>query len=283
MFQRDRSLPRPIVIVATERTGTNYLCALLNQHPQIAAYYEIFSNVAVMMSDAQVKTLCKIQGWSFANRSDPKLIKQFEASHVQIVELIRQELSVRKRICSFKIFQNHLPPKALAQLIVDYEVIIVTRRIIDTYISFVKAVETDDWLKRDTTQIKPTLSIDDFVTWYCERHRYYQTCASQYLAAHHKKVEVLEYEEFTRGTNIENLNFVCQKISAAIGVCLDMFDSEIELKIWKQDQNPSVKSKVSNWSEFEAQLKEKGLLEIAFGRFLDPIQSLYPIDSFQMR
>ncbi|EDX87872.1 hypothetical protein S7335_5585 [Synechococcus sp. PCC 7335] len=270
MSQRNHALARPLVIVATERTGTNYLCALLSQHPQIAAYYEIFSNVAVMMSDAEVETLCKIQSLPFVDRSHPKLIKQFEDNHARIVELIVQRFSAEKKICSFKLFQNHLPPKALNQSIVDYDVIVVTRRIIDTYISFVKAIETDDWLRLDTTQIKPRLHIDDFVAWYCDRYDYYQTCASQYLVTHHKRVEVIEYEEFTCGTNVENLNFVCKKLNAATGIELDAFDSDIELKIRKQDKNQSVKNKISNWPEFEAQLREEGLLEIAFSRFLDP-------------
>lgn len=280
MSQRALTLARPLVIVATERTGTNYLCALLNQHPQIAAYYEVFSNVAVMMTDVEVEALCKIQGWTFINRSASQLIKQFEADPDRIIDLIRQMLSDEKKICSFKVFQDHLPSKALDQLITNYEVVIVTRRIIDTYISFVKATETDNWLKLDTTQIKPTLYIDDFITWYCDRCCYYQTCASQYLATHHRKVEVLEYEKFTCGTNLENLNFVCKKISDITGVYLGALDLDIELKIWKQDKNQSVESKISNWPEFKAQLQEKGLLEIAFGRFLDPIERLCSISSF---
>ncbi len=266
---------KPLVIIASERTGTNYLCALLGHHPQIASYYEIFSNVAVMMTDEEVKALCALQIWPFAHRSDPQLVERFKSSPHQIIKLIGSELSSKEidrekeRILSFKVFQGHLPPKVLAQMIDKYSAIAVTRRVIDTYISFVKATKTSAWLKLDTTQVKPALDIEDFVSWYEQRQTHYKQCANQYLETYHSKIEVLRYEEFTRGSNAENLAFVCEKISAATGVVFNRFSAEFDLKFWKQDRNQSVTDKVANWSEFEKQLQQKGLLEAAFTSFLE--------------
>jgi LPS sulfotransferase NodH len=272
-------LAKPLVILASERTGTNYLCELLSHHPQIAAYYEIFSNVAVMMTDEEVKALCELQKWPFTYRSDPQLVKRFKGNSHQIIKLIGSELSGSKetgkeetgkrKILSFKVFQDHLPHTALAQMIDDYSAIAITRRVIDSYVSFIKATETSAWLKLDTTQVKPTLYIEDFVDWYHQRQTYYKQCADRYLKAHHSKIEVLRYEEFTRGSNSENLAFICQKISAATGIVLDHSSAEFDLKFWKQDKNQSVTEKVANWSEFEEQLQQKGLLEAAFTNFLE--------------
>lgn len=269
MYQHSDRLAKPIVIIASERTGTNYLCALLDHHPQIAAYYEIFSNVAVMMRDEQVKALCALQDWPFHHRGDLELIDRFKSCPDQIIRLIRDSLSGGEKILSFKVFQTHLPHRTLAQMIEDYSAIAVTRRVIDSYISFIKATATDAWLRLDTTRIKPTLNIDDFVRWYSERRAFYELCANQHFKAHQREIEVLRYEEFTRGSNLENLAFSCKKVSAATGVTLSSIHPEFELEFWKQDKNQSVASKVENWSEFEEQLQKKGLLEAAFNSFLD--------------
>ncbi|WP_193856208.1 hypothetical protein [cf. Phormidesmis sp. LEGE 11477] len=262
-------------MIATERTGTNYLCELLGYHPQIAARYEIFSNMGVMMWDEEVETLCKAQNWSFVDRSHPDLIKRFKKRPRRILKLIGRRLPSEKKICSFKVFHDHLPPRQLARLIKDYEVIFVTRRVIDTYVSFVKAMETEEWLRLDTTQIKPALRIDDFIDWYRSRHQYYKGCADRYTRTHHKTVTLLKYEEFTDRSDLENLKSACQKITAATGIDLYIPSQEFELKTWKQDSSQLVVDKVSNWQEFEAQLKERGLLEIAFDYFLGPTESLY--------
>ncbi len=268
-------LAKPLVIIASERTGTNYLCDLLGHHPQIAAYYEIFANVAVMMTDAEVKDLCEVQNWPFTSRSDRTLIARFKSSPDQIIDLIQKHLSAQQKILSFKVFQDHLPIKTLAQLIRDYEAIAVTRRVIDTYISFVKATTKDEWLRLDTTKIKPTLHIEDFIDWYHKRHDYYKLCANQYSKAHHREIKVLRYEEFTHGSNRENLIFVCKQISDSMGVCLDSPDTEFDIGFWKQDKNSSVTDKVENWAEFEKQLRESDLFEVAFDSFLGPVESLY--------
>ncbi|MEM8505993.1 MAG: sulfotransferase domain-containing protein [Cyanobacteria bacterium P01_D01_bin.1] len=261
---------KPLIIIASERTGTNYLCALLTHHPQIAAYYEIFSNVAVMMTDEEVKALCKAQDWPFTDRGDARLVACFKSCPHQIIERIGSGLSAEKKIFSFKVFQGHLPPVVLARMIQEYSAIALTRRIIDSYISFIKATETKAWLKLDTTQVKPTLDINDFVTWYRDRHTYYTLCASQYLKTHQKGIEVLRYEDFIRGSNLENLTFSCEKISAATGIDIGLFNTEFKLEYWKQDKNQSVSDKVTNWPEFEGQLQERGLLEAAFDSFLKP-------------
>ncbi len=268
-------LAKPLVIIASERTGTNYLCNLLSHHPQVAAYYEIFANVAIMMTDAEVKNLCEAQSWPFTSRSDRTLIARFKSSPYRIIELIQNQLLADQKILSFKVFQDHLPIKTLAQLIEDYEAIVVTRRVIDTYVSFVKATTKDEWLRLDTTKIKPTLHIEDFIDWYRKRHDYYKLCANQYLKDHHREIEVLKYEDFTHGSNRENLVFVCKQIGDSIGICLDSPDTELDIEFWKQDKNPSVADKVENWAEFEKQLRKRDLFEVAFDSFLGPIESLY--------
>lgn len=279
MSKPARDLVRPLIIIASERTGSNYLCDLLSHHPQIAAYYEIFANVFVMMTDAEVRTLCKMQNWPFASRDDQELIKRFKERPHQIIELIANRLPVEKKVLSFKVFQNHLPHEALAQMLQDYEAVAVTRRVIDSYISFVKAREKDEWVRSDTTKVQATLHIEGFVSWYQERHDYYKLCANQYLETHGREISVLSYEEFTCGSNLENLIFACEKIADSTDVYLDTYldstDIEFELKFWKQDKNPSVTRKVKNWREFKTRLKERGLLEIAFDSFLGPIESLY--------
>ena len=274
---------KPLVIIASERTGSNYLCALLNHHPQITAYYEIFSNVGIMMTDTEVKALCDRQNWPFTSRYDCELVSRFKGCPAQIIELIKSGLLAKHEVFSFKVFQTHLPPRVLTRLIQDHDAVVVTRRIIDSYISFVKATERDEWLKLDTTQIKPKLHIDDFMDWYGARHVHYKLGADHYLKTHHQGISVLKYEEFTRGSNLENLNFVCEKIADSMGVyldtSLDASDIEFTLRFSRQDKSSSVIDKVENWLEFEQQLKERNLFDLAFDSFLGPIESLYSSSS----
>ena len=260
---------KTLMLVAIERTGSNYLCNLLSRHPQIEARSEIFANVEAMsLTDGEIEALSKMANRSFVNSIDPDLVKYLKTNSKQIVDLIENVLTEDKPIFSFKIFRNHLAFEEMFELIESCEVIFVTRTVIDSYISFIKALKLKTWIGKDMTDFRPEININHFVKWYNQNHRYYQFCARKYRETYRREIHTLRYDQFTQGTDLENLHLVTEKISAVTGIQLALPKSHFKSFFCKQDRNDSVDKKVSNWSEFKKQLQDKGFFEKAFQTFI---------------
>ena len=258
-----------LILIAIGRTGSNYLCNLLGRHPQIEARYEIFANVeATSLTDGEIEALSDMANYTFKSSEDLELIKYLKTNYHQLIQVIKSRLTKEKLIFSFKIFQDHLLPQAMTELIDDSEVIFVTRTVIDTYISKMKALQLETWVQKDTTEFKPAIDANHFVHWYNENCRYYQSCAKKYRDTHHKEIEVLRYEHFTQGNDLENFYLVSDKISTLTGIQFTSPNVNFKSIFCKQDRNESIDKKVANWPEFEKQLKDKGYLDKALGNFL---------------
>ena len=203
-----------LVIIGIERTGTNYLCSLLNQLPQVEARFEIFANVAaISLTPTEVQLISAFANQPFKDKTDPELIRYLKNNVDETLHLIQQKLPNRKQVFSFKIFREHLPQSTMAGLIQSHQTIFVTRTVIDTYISFMKALQAKVWINQNTTRLKPTLKIDHFIYWYRETLKYYRFCTEQYRHYKNENPVILKYDDFTAASNLENLHFVAEKVS----------------------------------------------------------------------
>ena len=257
-----------LVIIGIERTGTNYLCSLLNQLPEVESRFELFANVAaISLKPEEINLMAGLANRPFTDKSDPELIRYLKNNFNTALYHIQKQLSHRK-LFSFKIFREHLPESAMLELIKTNHVIFVTRSAIDTYISFMKALQSGIWINQDTTSLKPNLKIEHFHYWYQKTNQYFQFCAQEYRRWKQDEPVVLRYEDFTRGTNVENLKFVVGKVSQATKLDLVLPNHSFESIFQKQDYSDSISQKVLNWAEFEHQLKEKKLYQNAFKSFL---------------
>lgn len=260
-----------LVIIGIERTGTNYLCSLLNHLPQVESRFELFANVAaISLGPSEIELLSQEANQSFSDKTDPALVQFMKENIPMVLSILRGQLLPKRKVLSFKVFREHLPNSEMIDLVKHHRVIFVTRRVIDTYISFMKALRTEVWINHDTTELKPTLNINHFTYWYKESLEYYTFCASQYLQWKQELPVVLRYGEFTRSSNLENLTLVARRVGLATGVQLEVPDVEFDSVFNRQDRNDTVRQKVANWDEFEQQLKKRNLYRQAFRCFLVP-------------
>ncbi|MGK7909734.1 MAG: hypothetical protein AB4040_21210 [Synechococcus sp.] len=267
---REGKITRAAMLVGSERTGTNYLCSLLNNHPEIEARYEIFANVeAISLNIEDIFLISRLAGQNFLDRKDPHLIAYLKLDPIAVIELLQSRLPERKQILTFKVFPKHLSFDSMEAMIARYQPIFTDRRVIDSYISFVKALQKKVWIREDTTSYKPNLKIRHFLNWYKRNKEFYDFCVDKYQQYYpSRSLSVLRYEEFVQGTDIENLSYACKIIGEATATEINPAGIKPQTSFYKQDRNVNVADKVENWPEFKHQLQKQNLLDRAFGYFV---------------
>lgn len=159
---------------------------------------------------------------------------------------------------SFKLFGYHLP-RAVTRFIfgrMDPTVIVVKRRLIDSYASKLKAQQIQRWVWADTTYVKVTADIRDFKYWY-QRHKGWY----EHVFEAAKNSADLAYEH-NMGSLEERLRYI---IPHDLG---DWDASRCRLRpLTKQDRNTEPGDKIANWDEFAAELEAEGLYDDAMGYF----------------
>ena len=158
--------------------------------------------------------------------------------------------------------------------------LIVKRRPIDVYISFAKAVSTQGWILKDTTDFRPELDIDDFLEWHHDRSHFYAEMEAM-VARRNCAVAHISYERdilpsdmatlkhlvaILRGLNLDARIradvYWKPPIKRVLAVLAKAVKKEPhwrpELGYVRQDRNLTVDQKVSNWADFRADLDARG-------------------------
>ncbi len=111
--------------------------------------------------------------------------------------------------------------------------------------------------KVDTTNIKPKLKFDDFKKWYDKNSHWYEFMENT-LREYGRKVEVIYYDDFTKGSDTSNLNTILAHFEK-LGIAIDKPEAIKSVYFVRQDKNNNYATKVDNWEEFYNDAVEKGL------------------------
>lgn len=246
--------PRFLCIIGIPRTGTNYLCSLLARISGVRARNEIFHDIGAMsLLPSAVDALGIAAQRIFSGWNDPALTAWMRRHPaVAIRTIIRAPNSRPTRLLSFKVFPGHLPvPKISGQLmsIPRIRFLIVKRRIIDSYISLLKARQIGRWEHVDTTSLRVVIDPVHFVRYVDISRGWYERISAA-LTANPKPHKQLIYEEFA--TNGDD------KLTAHLVHMLhDLGFREVAGRnvqntrpLERQDRAATYQDKVVNWAEF---------------------------------
>lgn len=258
----------PLVIVAAApRTGSNMICNVLSGFERHKAHSEIFArDYPYTLEQPELLALEEMTGCILPRDKlgniEPRtptttqLVYDEPGAVLDAIALTRQP---QHTSVSFKLFGYHLP-RAVTRFIferMDPAVIVVKRRLIDSYASKLKAQQLQRWVWADTTYVKVTADIRDFKYWY-QRHKSWYEHVEAYDA------DTLYYEE-----GFGSVDSLEHALRAMIPHDLGEWDASIcRLRpLTKQDRNTEPGDKIANWDEFAAELEAEGLYDDAMGYF----------------
>lgn len=229
------------------RTGGNYLCSLLNSHPEIICHYEVFHLEEIYYADEYHHlNLCTLKERD--RRPEEFLNRLWKASFSH-------------NIVGFKIFPHH-NRTAFTQVMEDGSVrklLLSRKNRIRTYVSLLIAYKTNQWSTivkvAEGNPIKVVVDVNSLHKFVKENNKIYNELKKELKKSKQKFIE-LTYEDLVAGK--EN-----HKIFDYLGA------SHYELRSNLRRQNPySLKSMIANYRDLEVKLRgtelENELFEKSF-------------------
>ena len=259
-----------VALIAIPRTGSNFLCHLLNHHPLITFYYEIFHPDKFYIGQENhhleiIKHINCKYSLDFANLEDINLIKWIHNNSSQLLDIL--EKLTPKKYMGFKLFPEHLALSTIETTIIknrNIKKILVKRNLLDAYISHEIALKTNKWNRLNTSKICISLSIDNFAKWVDWAEQWYQFFENNSFLAE-EKYFVLHYEDIHQyQTNTEKLIYLSNflnDIGFEISKELTLPNVDDFSIIPRQDTREKISEKVTNYQEFTEKAQDKGLLK----------------------
>jgi len=240
---------RSVAIIATARTGTNYLIGLLKNGTDLSCGSEIFHpNQCFGLSATLIADLVALvpdNGQMPTTEQEHADLVRYNA--VRVIDAIARD----KVIDLFKIFPDQLPMVIVQNFILANRKlvkVVIDRNPIDTFISLEKALLMEQWQGTDTTKVKIELSTTRFFQWLKTNHYWYQQVES-IRTRYSEDYIFLHYDEIQSKTADALVHDVTQALKRkGVEVGLESLDKQALLH--KQDKDTRYESKTTNWPQF---------------------------------
>lgn len=254
---------KSLLLIAAPRTGSNYFLNLLAYRRDACVHHEVFHpEQAYGFEGPTLAAMSRRLGRPFGGAADPALVRALaENPRAAVASMV--EAAGEAALLAFKIFPGHgdgtLATVRQVLREVDHAALI-KRRIVDSYISVVKAESAQQFFGHDTTAHKPVLDIEHFLHWYRYTSRWYIDCTLEWMRRFGTSdVPVLRYETFAAADNDTNFRTACRLLDERVGLRLAPHGATIEEVLARQDRSGTVQDKVANYAEFERAVTACGL------------------------
>jgi hypothetical protein len=237
-----------VTIIGYARTGSNYLCKLIEESfPDVVSHYELFN-----------KQMCHINlDYKHTLESHYKTDKLHLVADRNPLEFMDTVIKLSdKNIVSHKIFPEHITLENAKKIINKSRMVLVVKRnFIDVYISKKRAIlmsetHNNPWINVDTTNFKIDFNKDEFISQKRVYDDWYRNI-TDHLIITGKPYTTLYYDEFhtldIKGQQI----LIKEKMEQFIdGKCLNLTLTDVDEVLKKQDKSLDYKTKLTNYSEF---------------------------------
>ena len=248
-----------IITISMGRTGTTYICKLLELCPNTLSLHEIYHKDHLFLPDdvkAYVKEYLQVKtDWDVmcANRFNTE-------KYIQAILYAKHKIG--KEVVCYKVFpwSKHLDTSQLDKFFFPRQntgYVLVDRNPLLSYISLYKALTIRKWECHDTTDIYIHFNSADFYRYYLE-HQKLVADVNWLANKHDRPLLVLHYEDlFTLETDQEKFKYIQNRYEEVFGVKLEDPES-IDLPFFKQDQS-RLQDTMDNYGEMVEFLKSKNL------------------------
>lgn len=254
-----------VCLLATPRSGSSYLCDLLEHHPDVESHSELFHRQATYFGIPHRPRLESHFGQELRSEledyRDERLVQYVHRRPADFLKSLRDQSS--KSALFFKLFPRHLEFDTFRELIladVSIGKIIWKREPLAAFVSLKKAIAVKKWSHHDTSGLSVDLSAREFVDWFDANERWYQRC-EQAMIAKGSRFESLEYESLMNlGGPLEHLRAITAclaNLGAEVGEVPDSIGSQLETRP-RQNAPTSPKDSIANLAAFAAELETLG-------------------------
>lgn len=257
------------MVVSVPRTGSNLLCNILNQHPEILCHAELFHSIDIYPAYGYQ--------YSFLKDGTDKAIQRRNANpRVFLDEVFSSSVEVKPGISSigFKIFSKQ-NDQILDSLLKDQsfiKIFLKRKNVLQHYISMQVAIRTGKWIRMkgmppDTKPPKKfTVDPKRLLCFMCRNEEFFQTVEAKAMESESQYI-TLYYEDIVSESiffeTIQNLLNPSQKVDS------------FEVKTAKS-QIHSYPSIISNYDELAEALSNLILNIIAKEKSYGEILETYP-------
>lgn len=261
--------PDTLAIISMPRSGSNYVCQLLNSHPDVYSHFEIFHREKVYFRDPEqtASDLNKVLSTGFRNYDDPTFVQFAHDQSERLIEALR--ILGNGRLLSFKVFPRHLSRKRFRELVIsDRRIakILLKRDYLSSYVSRKKAMKMKKWTTMDTSAIRVSLDPHEFQDYVRDNNYWFDT-SEHLLKASGQKYALLDYDELMSIDSERARLAHMVDIIRTTGLTLPSLESagvtEVNSRMKKQDRTRKLESTVENMDEFTTGLRQLGLEQYA--------------------
>jgi Sulfotransferase family len=250
-----------ICILTVPRSGTNYLCGLLASFRGVRSHFDLFHGKASWKLDGrEMSAVSKVSGIHYSSVRDSQLVQFAHESPNRYLKIIEQANTSRADCLSFKIFPNQLEKSVLKSQIMTHEetaFIILRRSLLDSYISARVAMHVGKYTHVNTSDVSVSISASDYVQWLGRTEEWYSFCQNT-LSKLGRRFATLSYEDdimLDPDSLLQRLSLLLRENGVPVGEIV-----ETQSNFEKQDRRSDPAKKVSNWSEFVADLNSIGVM-----------------------
>lgn len=228
------------VILNAPRTGSNYLCTLLDDHPEILCHHEIFNPHVVGVARHLAK-----QGYEMGT------VEERNRDPLQFLERI-WENPFDRRCVGFKLCW-HQDDVILRAVLTDprvRKIVLKRRNRVKSFVSLLLARATAEWVVYEDApqpQARPRIRVDATELWEHIQYnrRYYGEIEDSLRATCHPRLELF-YEDFLSGPGLRD-------VLSFLDIARDTA-SQLRGQCWKLTSHklPEV---ISNFDELAEQLR----------------------------
>jgi len=257
-----------LALISMPRTGTNFLCSLLNHHPAITSHFEVFSHDkfhsgAHNNPERIIEYINQTYSCGFVDSDDINLITWIHSNPSKLIEaLVRFK---QRRHISFKLFPNQLEDSVVTTAIAKNTCItkvIIKRNLLDSFISLEIVRKTKQWDNFDTSNVSVSLSVNKFNQWVKRANEWYALFENEGNRTNGGPIAINYEDIHAHENNLEKLKYINRFLSAA---GLDVSEEDLVSirndigAIRKQDSRVDLAEKISNYRQFVKKAERKGL------------------------
>ena len=254
-----------IAWISLPRTGTNYLCKLLQNHNKIESHYEIFHKQKFYAHNRQktIKYINKKYSTDFLNYQDTNLIKWIHRNPEKLITVLK-DLSQGKYF-SFKIFPGQLNENLVREVIINDRTIkkvLVKRNLLNVYVSRGFALKLEKWGHVDTSKMKLEINFDEFLRWLNWVNRWYKIFEEE-LKNTDQIYSSLAYKSLhLQQTDKDKFTYLINLLKT-LGIEIDpqdgIADIQDTVQYKKQDKRTNIADKIANYEKFKQKIDKYGL------------------------
>lgn len=250
-----------IIIISTERSGTNFFCDFIGKaFTNVNSNFELFpkqnekNNNTVHLSYKSAKYLIKVYNIDYNIKHENVMMEITKhMKNMKKTDIIKKICEVPGfNIFSFKIFQNQVTEEELDEIIkMSSFCIFLKRNPVDRYVSFIKAIESGHWDKVNNSDQKIIFDIERY-EWETGITTKFINNATNICKKNKIQIANIYYETFFELSLREMQDYLHYKIflKKFWDSDIDLINtSQIILNFTRQDNETDISKKIINYDE----------------------------------